>query len=161
MSTDLLSRIPEWERQADIFEQKAHALRQMAEAVRVLNGDAARLFAVEAAGGIQAEGTLDEKHGGRLGINQYSTAHGPRGREAVRQIVADRPGLWLVKDIKRINRERGWPSDDAGIETAVIRMAKKGDAVKVRGRKGVYTFGMPEELEASALSRVTLPRDGL
>jgi len=134
MNTDLLSRIPDWTREAEVFEQKAHALRQMIEAVLVLNGDANRLFAVDVAVG-----------GSRLGVNQYPTNQGPRGREAVRQITAERPGEWLVKDIKQVNRHRRWPSNDASIETAVVRMAKDGEATKIRGRKGLYRFGTPTE----------------
>ena len=127
MSQDLLSRIPEWEREAEVFERKAHALRQLIESVRVLNGDAARLFA------------LPETR--PVGANQYPTGKGPRGRDAVRAIVATRPGRWLIKDIKRVNRDNGWPSDDNGIETAVIRMAKAGECVKIPGRRGYYDFG--------------------
>jgi hypothetical protein len=126
METDLLARVPEWEREADVFEEKARALRQMAEAVRVLNGDAARLFALPAP---------------TAAVNQYATGRGPRGREAVRAIVSERPGRWFVRDIKQINRQRRWPSDDAGIETAVIRMAKAGEAKRIAGRRGYYDFG--------------------
>src|SRR5438876_641949 len=121
MSQDLLSRIPDWEREADVFEQKARAPRQLVEAVRVLNGDAPRLLGL----GDSARSTV--------GTNQYATDEGPRGREAVRQIVAERPGVWRVSEIKQVNRERGWPSHDEGIETAVIRMAKAGEAVKLVG----------------------------
>ena len=128
MSTDLLSRIPEWEREAEVFEQKARALRQMADAVRVLNGDAARLFGEETVAGVRT--------------NQYPTDRGPRGREAVRRITSERPGKWLVKDIKRINREFGWPSSDDSIVTAVVRMAAAGEATKIPGRKGLYEFGI-------------------
>jgi hypothetical protein len=130
MSQDLLSRIPQWENEAEVFERKAHALRQLIESVRVLNGDAERLFALHEASPVPA-----------VGRNQYPTSQGPRGREAVRAIVAARPGSWLVRDIKRVNSANGWPSDDAGIETAVIRMAKKGECVKIPGRRGLYKFG--------------------
>ncbi len=126
MENDLLARVPEWEREAARFEQKAQALRQMVEAVRVLNGDAARLFGATASTPV---------------VNQYSTEAGPRGREAVRRITAERPGVWLIRDIKRINRENGWPSSDSSMETAVARLAASGEAVKVPGRKGAYRFG--------------------
>jgi len=133
METDLLARVPEWEREAARFEQKAHALRQMIEAVRVLNGDAARLFGVTTA---------------TPGVNQYSTEVGPRGRDAVRRITSQRPGVWLVRDIKRINRENGWPSSDSSMETAVARLAAAGEAEKVSGKKGMYRFGAEAPSEA-------------
>jgi hypothetical protein len=124
METDLVTRIPEWEREAVKFEEKARALRQLIEAVQVLNGDAARLLSVRSLSG----------------SNQYSNESGPRGRDAVRQITAERPGLWFIRDIKKINRERGWPSKDGSIETAVFRMSQKGEAHSA-GKKGLYRFG--------------------
>jgi hypothetical protein len=126
-----------------VFERKALALRQMAEAVRVLNGDAERLLAVTH---VRTSPVVVTQPA--LGTNQYPTDIGPRGRTAVRMIVAERPGEWFVRDIKRINRERGWPTDDSGIETAVFRMAKAGEAVKIRGRKGLYRFGAEAPDEA-------------
>lgn len=130
MPSDLLDRIPEWEKEAERFEEKARALRQMVESVRVLNGDAARILAL----------------GDVRRTNQYSTDEGPRGREAVRRITAEKPGLWRVADIKRVNRERGWPSSDTALETAVARLAADGLAVKVK--KGTYKFGADAPNEA-------------
>lgn len=130
MPSDLLDRIPGWEREAERFEEKARALRQMIESVRVLNGDAARIFAM---GEVQR-------------TNQYSTDEGPRGRDAVRRITAEKPGLWRVADIKKVNRERGWPSSPAALDTAVARLAASGHAVKVK--KGIYRFGAEAPNEA-------------
>lgn len=130
MPLDLLHRIPEWEKEAARFEEKARALRQMIDSVRVLNGDAARILAL---GAVQR-------------TNQYSTDEGPRGRDAVRRITAESPGEWRVADIKRINRERGWPSTDSALDTAVARLAASGFAVKVK--KGTYRFGAEAPTEA-------------
>jgi hypothetical protein len=143
MSQDLLHRIPQWEREADSFERKAHALRQLIESVRVLNGDAARLFALS-----DDDPSADPP--------PKPDAEGPRGREAVRAIIAGRPGAWLVRDLKRINRENGWPSDDAGIETAVIRMARAGECIKIKGKRGFYDF--PAKRGNQAASQPTLHR---
>jgi hypothetical protein len=123
MPIDLLDRIPEWEREAERFEAKARALRQMVESVQVLNGDANRILGL---------GEISR-------TNQYSTAEGPRGRDAVRRITSERPGIWRVADIKKVNRERGWPSNDTALETAVVRLAANGEAVKIK--KGTYSFG--------------------
>jgi hypothetical protein len=128
MAIDLVERVPEWEREAETYEQKARALRQMIDAVRVLNGDAARLFAVPVA--VAESGTR---------TNQYAPDEGPRGRDAVRRIVSERPGIWRVADIKSEVRRRGWPSSGAAIETAIKRLNSDGEAVWV-GR-GAYRFG--------------------
>ena len=146
MSHDLLLRIPQWEREAESFERKAHALRQLIESVRVLNGDAARLFDLPEVDAAPDPSPKPEEEG-------------PRGRAAVRAIIAGRPGAWLVRDIKRINRENGWPSDDAGIETAVIRMARSGECIKIKGRRGFYDF--PADGGNQAASLKNLHRQGV
>ncbi len=130
MPTDLLSQIPKWEQEAEDHERKARALRQIIEGVRSLNGDASRLFNVDAANG-----------SGRKRTNQYSPDDGPRGREAVRLIVAARPdGLWKTSEIKAEVARRGWPSSAAGIDTAIKRMEIAGEAK--REDTGLYRFAV-------------------
>jgi hypothetical protein len=126
MSSDLLDRLPQWELEADALEAKARALRQMVEAVRVLNGDAARLF--------------DQIHSN--GLRTYPGEPKPRGREAVRRIVSERPGIWRVQEIKQQVKDRGWPSSPSAIETAVKRLSLDGEAKWVS--RGVYQFGLDE-----------------
>jgi hypothetical protein len=144
---DLVGLIPEWEKEAESFETraagmlaKAGALRQMVESVRVLNGDASRLFQLAIEPSPAALPTLPRKR-------RFDPKDGPRGRDAVRRIVGERPGVWKVRDIKTINAERGWPSKPSSLETAVQRLEKDGEAVRLA--KGVYRFGQPA-LEASA-----------
>ena len=107
---DLVSLIPEWEREAQDFEAraegmlaKAAALRQMVESVRVLNGDASRLFQLAIEPSPAPFPVLPR-------TTRFDPKDGPRGRDAVRLIVGERPGVWKARDIKRINAERGWPS---------------------------------------------------
>ena len=119
MTVDLLARLPELEREAEGHEQKARALRQIIEGVRTLNGEAARLF-------------------GSANGNAPLHVDAPRGREAVRRIVAQRPGVWRVRDIKREVKLRGWPSSPTAIETAVKRLQEGGEAEWIS--KGVYQF---------------------
>jgi hypothetical protein len=147
---DLVSLIPEWEREAESFESraaellaKAAALRQMVESVRVLNGDASRLFQFAldpAQTDVDVVPVLPR-------TSRFDPKDGPRGRDAVRRIVAERPGVWKVRDIKRISASRGWPSPPSALETAVQRLERDGEATRLG--KGVYRFGTTA-LEASA-----------
>jgi hypothetical protein len=120
MSSDLIARLPEWEAEADQHDQKARALRQLIDAVRILNGDAERLLTLSPNGDSPPEGF-------------------PRGREAVRRITRERPGIWRVRDIKAEVVKRGWPSSASAIETAVKRLQIDGEAEWIK--KGHYRFG--------------------
>jgi hypothetical protein len=145
MPADFIARLPELEQAAKEHERKARALRQIIEGVRALNGDAVRLLS-------------NETEGGADRVNQYKPEDGPRGREAVRQIVAERPGIWRVADIKREVQLRGWPSPMTAIDTAVARMAAAGEAEKIPGRKGLYKFGRSDQDDLEAASRTNLHR---
>jgi hypothetical protein len=120
MTMDLLDRLPALEQEAEEFERKARALRQIIEGVRTLNGDAAQLL------GIAANG------------NGATTVSLPRGRAAVRSIVSQKPGIWKMKEIKRAAQRGGYPISPTGIEKAVMRMAEAGEAE--RTGYGEYDF---------------------
>jgi hypothetical protein len=124
MTTDLTARLPDpadLVAEAETLERKAQALRQVAEGIKALNGDAAALL----------HGAAPERHGNGNG--------GPLGQEAVRLIVADHPGVWKVSDLKAEARKRGYPISDTGVEKAVRRMLDAGEAKKAG--YGRYRFG--------------------
>ena len=125
---DLTHKIPEWEREAQEHERKAHALRQIIEGVRALNGDAGRLFGFTPKPAVVAP-------------ERYRSDDGPRGRDAVRRIAAERPGTWKVKDMKAEIIARGWPDPGTGTEAAMKRLAASGEATKVG--QGLYRFDPP------------------
>jgi hypothetical protein len=133
MASDLLDRLPLWEREAARHEAKAKALRQMIDAVRVLNGDAARLFLLDADAPLLA--SPDSPPQGT-----------PRGRGAIRLIVAERPGEWRASEVKRELALRGWPHSPNAVDTALQRMHGTGEAERVS--KGVYRFGTRSEASA-------------
>jgi hypothetical protein len=60
------------------------------------------------------------------------------GREAVRHIVRERPGLWNLRDIADEAVRRGWATTRKPVEVAVHRMCNAGEARRVR--KGLYEF---------------------
>jgi len=132
---DLVSLIPEWLREAESFEAqsqvlegKARALRQMVESVQVLNGDAGRLLTFA-----RPDQPIVVKR-----TNRFDPEDGPRGRDAVRLIVAERPGLWKLRDIGAESERRGWPSSRQALSTAVQRLEQDGEAERIS--KGVYRF---------------------
>jgi hypothetical protein len=133
MSDQLVAQLPAMEREAGQLERRAHALRQIIEGIKALNGDAT-LFDVALAPNGNGNG------------NGHSEPEGPRGREAVRQIVTERPGaVWSLTQIKRENRRRGWPSPDKAIETAVSRLRANGEAERVS--TGKYRFTVRQVVE--------------
>lgn len=46
----------------------------------------------------------------------------PKGREAVRIIVARRPGIWTLQDLRAEMEREGWFTSRAGLEAAVKRL---------------------------------------
>jgi hypothetical protein len=72
----------------------------------------------------------DEDHDG--------AENAPKGREAVRRIVAERPGIWTLAQIVRELDRRGWLVSRKAAEVAVHRLADKGEAKRVGN--GVYSF---------------------
>lgn len=125
METDLTA-LPDPERldrEAETMERKARALRQIADGIRGLNGDAAALL---------------------LAPPQVVAAPlAPQGQAAVRAIVSARPGIWKVSDLKDAARARGFPISDTGVEKAVRRMLENGEAEKAG--YGRYRFFARQE----------------
>lgn len=74
---------------------------------------------------------------------------GPRGREAVRIIAAEQPGVWKVKDIKDEILRRGWPDPGTGAEAALKRLAAAGEAERVG--HGTYRIGRQQHEPAAAV----------
>jgi hypothetical protein len=63
----------------------------------------------------------------------------PRGREAVRRIVARRPGIWTMAELRAEMEREGWFTSATGLEAAVKRLID----VNGEGRrigKGRYLF---------------------
>jgi len=122
MTSDLIARLPEMERQAADFEAKARALRQIVAGVRALNGD--------------AQGITDPRfveQNGTVFVAQAYDPNGPRGREAVLRVMSDRPNhLWRVIELKREILRRGWAPSPKSVEANLKRLRKTGDVVSPR-----------------------------
>ncbi len=61
-----------------------------------------------------------------------------RGREAVRLIVRERPGIWALVDLRAEMKRRGWFTSNKGVDVAVSRLVGSGEARHVG--KGRYEF---------------------
>jgi hypothetical protein len=130
MTTTLERSLPELVRELDettrtlrAMKRRAEALAKIIEGVRELNGHASTialpLFTPERA--------------------EPADEAAPRGREAVRLAVGERPGhIWTLPEIVSELHERGWLTNRKATEVAVHRMVNTGEARRVG--HGVYEF---------------------
>jgi|SRR5579872_1186006 len=125
----LMAELETAEREAQEAERRANALRTIIEGVRALNGHAAQMrlsLPVEAGAG----------------------ENEPRGREAIRQIVAARPGIWTIPELSDEMRRRGWFTTRKAVEVAIHRLIASGEAERMR--TGVFRFPPDVTEEADA-----------
>lgn len=127
MTSELATRLPELEVEAESLERRARALRQIVEGIKALNGDASAILF----------GPVEEN------APKVDEEPGPVGKEAVRLIVATRPGVWKVSAIRDEARRRGYSISAMGVEKAVRRMVDSGEATKAG--YGLYRFGARRE----------------
>ena len=117
VTSDLISRLPDLEREAEEYEARARALRQIVAGVRALNGDSAGITRprfVEQNGAVFVANEMDE--------------NGPRGRRAVLAIMSERPDhIWKVIELKREMLRRGWSPTPKAVEASLKRMRELGE----------------------------------
>jgi hypothetical protein len=137
MTSDLISRLPDMEREASEHEAKARALRQIIAGVRALNG--------------HAEGITEPRfveQNGTIFIAQALDPAGPRGRDAVLRVMAENPGrTWKVIDLKREILGRGWAPSPKAVEANLKRMRKTGEVICPR--YGFYKLAEPSAPETT------------
>ena len=124
------------------LEQQAEALERDAVAVRKLV-DAARDLGEERVAALLAP--MLARNGNGNGhtaptpvVAPDPPEDEPRGREAVRRIVHERPGLWTLSDLRAEMKRRGWFTSNKGVDVAVTRLVASGEARRVG--KGRYEF---------------------
>jgi hypothetical protein len=117
MTTDLLSQIPELQREAEDYERKARALRQIIASIRTLNGHASEVL----------NPTFVEQNG-KVFVAQPADPAGPRGRRAVLRLMAEDPNRdWKVVELKTELLRRGWAPTPKAVEASVKRLRREGD----------------------------------
>jgi hypothetical protein len=82
---------------------------------------------------------------------------GPRGREAVRQIVRDRPGIWTLAEIRAEMQEKGWFTTQKGLDAAVKRLCRLDHEGRSLG-SGRYVF--PADFTGEGVNDESDPSDG-
>src|SRR5712691_7577854 len=86
VTADLISRLPDMEREAAEHEAKARALRQIIAGIRALNGHAQ---------GITEPRFVEQN--GTVFVAQALDPAGPRGRQAVLRVMSENPiRTWKV-----------------------------------------------------------------
>jgi hypothetical protein len=127
------------EREAELAERRATALRKLVEVARDLGdeGLAEVIALVQPTNG-------NGRHADALTLIPAVSdpPEGmPRGRQAIRMIVHEQPGLWALADLRVEMKRRGWFTSSKGVDVAVTRMCAKGEARRVG--KGRYEFFAP------------------
>ncbi len=143
MSATMPMSLPDVEARLAEAERVTGALRKIAEGLRELNGHAAEVlppsfFATREPVVEPVEQSTFVSLS--FGEEEIREAH-PRGREAVRLIVASQPDkeLWSLSEIVAEMQRREWFTSRKGAEVAVARLCNSGEAERT-SKKGVYRF---------------------
>jgi hypothetical protein len=105
------------EREADEYERKASAIRQIIEAVRALNGEAESILFRRS---FESHRVLFE--------TRPLVVNGPRGRDAVLIVMREDPKrVWKVVDLKREILRRGWAPTPKAVEATIKRLRQDGE----------------------------------
>ncbi len=137
---------------ADEATRQAERLTRMVELAREL-GDDGLSELVALLGSAEPE-----HHNG----NGQAAASVPRGREAVRRIVAERPGIWTLPELRAEMERRGWFTSASGLEAAVKRLCSVNREGRRAGR-GRYVFpanhGEEAAIESDRSDGAMIPLD--
>ncbi len=129
------------EQHAEGLEREAAAVRKLIEATQQLGGERVAALLTSTNGNGNGHSEVPEP----LTLDEISE-DAPRGREAIRRIVQERPGVWTLANIRAEMKRRGWFTSNKGVDVAVTRLAASGEARRVG--KGRYAFPAPEERDA-------------
>jgi hypothetical protein len=143
MTSDLLTRLPEMEAEADEYESRARALRQIIAGVRALNGGAEDI----------TDARFVEQNG-TVFVARPPDPSGPRGRAAVLTVMRERPErMWKVIELKRELLGRGWAPTPKSVEANLKRMRELGEVVSPR--YGYYALPQNDEGLSSGVPQST------
>jgi hypothetical protein len=132
------------EEQAAALERDASALRKLGEATEELGEDRVRaILGLILNGNSNGNGNGHHVEEADLLYPSEPPEGHPRGREAVRMIVHERPGLWTLSDLRAEMKRNGWFTSNKGVDVAVTRLVASGEARRVG--KGRYEFYAPDE----------------
>jgi hypothetical protein len=142
---------------AEEAARQADRARKLVEVVEGLNDDELAEFAELLAAETGTKTTNGNGNGHRA---EPDDPDAPRGREAVRRIVAERPGIWTLAELRDEMQRRGWFTSASGLEAAAKRLCD----VNREGRrigKGRYVFprdhGEEDAIESDASGGAMIP----
>lgn len=119
------------EQQAQEAAETAARMEKMAKVVRELGEDGLAELLALINESVPANGN-GNGHAARAG-------RVPKGREAVRIIVRERPGIWTYQELRAAMEQRGWFTSDNGLEAAAKRLCDfNGEGRRIG--KGRYVF---------------------
>jgi hypothetical protein len=150
MTHQLEANIPDLERQAEELERKAHAIRQIIDGVRALNGDADTIVTQRSF----------ESHRTVFEIAPLAKG-GPRGPQAVLRVMHESPEReWKVIDLKREMLRRGWAPTPKAVEASVRRLRETCEIQPTS--YGHYRLSRPDTADASneEIARAMRPDHG-
>lgn len=131
------------EKQAEALERDAAAVRKLVDAARDLGEERVAVLLAPMLGQNGNGNGNGHAAAPTPKVSAEPVENTPRGREAVRLIVQERPGLWTLAKLRTEMKRRGWFTSNKGVDVAVTRLAASGEARRVgRGR---YEFFAPEE----------------
>jgi hypothetical protein len=138
---------------AEDAERQAERLREMVTLAEKLGDEGIAEFVAMVASDEPSNGHAANGNGHGNGVQE--TEKVPRGREAVRQIVRDRPGIWTLAELRAEMKQREWFASNKGLDVAVSRLCEVGEGKRIgRGR---YVFPSNHGEEAAIESD---PSDG-
>lgn len=141
-----MTAIAKLRERADAAQSEADRLARMVELADQLGDDGlAELVALVAS---------DEPANGNGHGHKAAPADptAPRGRDAVRLIVRERPGIWTLTQLREEMERRGWFTSAKGLEAAAKRLCDLDGEGKRAGR-GRYVFPANHGEEGASESR--------
>jgi hypothetical protein len=128
---------------AEALEREAAAVRKLIEAAEQLGDErvVALLTRTNGNGNGHTNGNGHAEVPEPLTLDEIPE-DAPRGREAIRLIVREKPGVWTLANLRAELKRRGWFTSNKGVDVAVTRLTRSGEAQRVG--KGRYAFPAPE-----------------
>jgi hypothetical protein len=145
-----MSAIAELERRHEDATRQADRLGKMLDLARELGEDGLSEL-------VSLLGVTDDRPANG---NGHMKPDGPRGREAVRIIVRERPGIWTLSELRAEMTERGWFTSQKGLEAAVKRLCRiNGEGRGLGGGRYVFPANHGEEdvIESNSSDGAMIP----
>jgi hypothetical protein len=135
--------IEKLEAQAEEAERQAAHRRKIVDMARELGEEGlAELVALMGSAEPNGNGGGNGSHGGP------EIVEGPRGRDAIRVIVRERPGVWTSEELRLEMQRRGWFTSSTGLTAAAKRLCDvNGEGKRIGPGRYLFPANHEEEVE--------------